>query len=156
LRRRSTPAGGGCGEAEAASLAGARGDVLGRLEFLHTLFATEALDTYRGLVYLRQVEELAKEVRGLASAPGEAAEVLRRAAEAVPSAKDEVEKTKAALRAGRLAEAAEGLLHVEMPRRSGSRWVAKAAGGVEEVVVLGREAEAMGRRISELSRGLRP
>jgi hypothetical protein len=30
------------------------GDVLGRLEFLHTLFATEALDTYRELRYLQQ------------------------------------------------------------------------------------------------------
>jgi hypothetical protein len=52
------------------------GGVLGRLEFLHSLFTTEALETYRGLVYLRQVEELAREVRGLASVPGEAAEAV--------------------------------------------------------------------------------
>jgi hypothetical protein len=127
------------------------GGVLGRLEFLHSLFATEALETYRGLVYLRHVEELAKEVRGLASVPGEVAELLRRAAKTVPAVKDEVEKTKAALKAGRLAEAAEGLLRVVNAAEEWEPRVAKAAGGVEEMVVLGREAEALGRKISELS-----
>jgi tetratricopeptide (TPR) repeat protein len=126
------------------------GDVLGRLEFMHALLATEALDTYRGLVYLRHVEELVKEVKSLASAPGVAEEVLRRAAEAVPSAKNDVEKTKAALKAGRLAEAAEGLLRVVNAAEEWEPRVAKAAGGVEEVVAVGREAEAAGRRISEL------
>jgi hypothetical protein len=127
------------------------GGVLGGLEFLHSLFATEALETYRGLVYLRQVGELAREVKGLASAPGEAAEVLRRAAEAVPAVKDEAEKTKAALKAGRLADAAEGLLRVVNAAGEWKPLTAKAAGGVEEVVAVGREAEAVGRRISELS-----
>ncbi len=126
------------------------GEVLSRLEFLHTLFATEALETYRGLVYLRQVEELAREVKGLASAPGVAEEVLRRVAEAVPSAKDEAEKAKAALRAGRWAEAAETLGRVEDVVKESRRWAAKAAGGVEEVVVLGREVVEYGRRVSEL------
>ncbi len=78
------------------------GEVLGRLEFLHTLFSTEALGTYRELRHLQNVEELAREVRGLAST---VAEVLT-------------------------AEAAEGL------RRAAA---------------LGRETEAVGRKISELS-----
>ncbi len=78
------------------------GEVLGRLEFLHSLFATEALNTYRELKHLQNVEELAREVKGLAST---VAEVLT-------------------------AEAAEGL------RRAAA---------------LGREAEAVGRKISELS-----
>jgi hypothetical protein len=127
------------------------GEVAGRLELLHSLFATEALNAYRELVYLRQVEELAKEVKGLASAPGVAEEALRRAAEAVPAVKDEAEKTKAALKAGRLADAAEGLLRVVNAAEEWKPRVAKAAGGVEEVVAVGREAEAVGRRISELS-----
>jgi hypothetical protein len=76
------------------------GEVLGRLELLHTLFSGEALETYRGLVYLRQVEELVKEVRGLASAPGEAAEVLRRAAEAVPTAKTQLRRRRRRLGPG--------------------------------------------------------
>jgi hypothetical protein len=127
------------------------GDVLGRLEFLHTLFSTEALNVYRELRHLQNVEELAREIKGLASAPGVAEEVLRRAAEAVPSARNDVEKTKAALGAGRLAEAAEGLLRVVNAAEEWEPRVAKAAGGVEEVVAVGREAGALGRRISELS-----
>jgi hypothetical protein len=127
------------------------GDVLGRLEFLHSLFATEALETYRGLRYLQRVEELLKEVKEAASAPGVAEEALRKAAEAVPAVKDEAEKTKAALKAGRLAEAAEGLLRVVNAAEEWEPQVAKAAGGVEEAAVLGREAAEYGRRIAELS-----
>jgi hypothetical protein len=127
------------------------GGVLGRLEFLHTLFTTEALDTYRELRHLQQVEELVKEVRDLASAPGEAAEVLKKAAEAVPAVRDEVEKTKAALRAGRLAEAVEAVGRVEEAAGEWVRLAADTVGGVEEVVAVGRDAEAVGRRISELS-----
>jgi hypothetical protein len=126
------------------------GEVAGRLEFLHSLFATEALNAYRELVYLRQVEELAREVRGLASAPGEAAEVLRRASEAVP-VKEEVEKIKAALRAGRWAEAAEAVGRVEDAARWWKSQNAEAVGKVEEVVALSREAGAVGGKISELA-----
>ena len=78
------------------------GEVLGRLEFLHTLFATEALGTYRELRHLQNVEELAREVKGLAST---VAEVL----------------------------------------------TAEAAEGIRRAAALGREAEAVGRKISELS-----
>jgi hypothetical protein len=125
------------------------GGVLGRLEFLYTLFTTEAFNTYRELMHLRQVEELVKEVRGLASAPEEAAEVLRRAAEAVP-VKEDVEKIKAALGAGRLAEALEGLFRVKDAADRWKQQTAEVAGGVAEVVALGREAAEYGRRISEL------
>ncbi|MFZ8807847.1 MAG: hypothetical protein ACO2PN_07050, partial [Pyrobaculum sp.] len=127
------------------------GEVLGRLEFLHSLFATEALETYRGLVYLRQVEELAREVKGPVSAPGVAEEVLRRTAEAVPSAKDDVEKAKAALRAGRLAEAAEALGRVEDAASWWRSQNAETVEGVRGAVVLGREAVEYGRRVSELA-----
>jgi hypothetical protein len=126
------------------------GEVLGRLEFLHSLFTTETLETYRGLVYLRQVEELAREVKGLASAPGVAEEVLRRAAEAVSAVKEDVEKMKTALKAGRWAEAAETVGHAEGVVKESKYWTARAAGGVEKIVILGHEAEAAGRKISEL------
>jgi hypothetical protein len=126
------------------------GDVLGRLEFLHTLFATEALNTYRELKYLQQVEELTREVKGLASAPREAAELLRRAADAVPTAKDTAVKTEEALRAGRLTEAAGPLSLVEGVVDENRLRSADAVSGVEEAVALGRSAEALGRRISEL------
>jgi hypothetical protein len=126
------------------------GEVLGKLELLHSLFATDALETYRGLVYLRQVEELVKEVRGLVSAPGEAAEVLRKAAEAVPLAKDVAEKAEAALRAGRLTEAAGLLSLVEGVVEENRRRAADVVSGVEEAVVLGRKAAEYGRRVSEL------
>jgi hypothetical protein len=125
------------------------GEVLGRLEFLTTLFSGETLEVYRGLVYLRQVEELTKEVKGLASMPGFAEELLRRAAEAAP-VKDEAEKVNAALKAGRWAEAAEGLTRVEETAREWKQQAAKTAGGVEEAVALGRQAEALDRKISEL------
>jgi tetratricopeptide (TPR) repeat protein len=126
------------------------GDVLGRLELLHTLFTPEALEVYRGLVYLRQVEELAREVKGLASAPGEAAELLRRAADAVPTAKDTAVKTEEALRAGRLTEAAGPLSLVEGVVEENRRRAADAVSGVEEAVALGRKAAEYGRRVSEL------
>jgi hypothetical protein len=125
------------------------GDALGGLEFLTTLFSGEALEMYRGLVYLRQVEELVREVKNLASAPGEVVELLRRAAEAAP-VKDEAEKAEAALRAGRLAEAAEPLSRVEGVVKENEHQAAKAVGGVEEVVVLGRKAAEYGRMVSEL------
>jgi hypothetical protein len=125
------------------------GEVLGRLEFLTTLFSGETLEVYRGLVYLRQVEELTKEVKGLASMPGFAEELLRRAAEAAP-VKDEAEKVNAALKAGRWAEAAEGLTRVEETAREWKQQAAKTAGGVEQAVALGRQAEALDRKISEL------
>jgi hypothetical protein len=125
------------------------GEVLGRLEFLTTLFSGEALEVYRGLVFLRHLEELTREVKGLASMPKEAAEVLRRAAEAAP-VKDEAEKVKAALRAGRWAEAAEGLTRVVNAAGEWKQHADKAAGGVEEAIALGRRAEALDRRISEL------
>jgi len=127
------------------------GEVLGRLEFLHSLFATEALETYRGLVCLRQVEELAKEVKGLAYAPGVAEEVLRRTAEAVLSAKDDVEKAKAALRAGRWAEAAGVLGRVEDAASWWRSQNAETVEGVRGAVVLGRETVEYGRRVSELA-----
>jgi hypothetical protein len=79
-----------------------------------------------------------------------AAEVLRKAAEAVPAAKDDVEKAKAALRAGRLAEAAEAVGRVEGVVKDSEYRAAEAAGGVEKMVVLGHAAEAAGRKISEL------
>jgi hypothetical protein len=126
------------------------GGVLGRLELLHSLFTTEALSTYRELMHLRQVGELAGEVRGLASAPVEAAEVLKRAAEVVPAVKEDVEKMKTALKAGRWAEAAETVGHVEGVVKEGEYWTARAAGGVERMVILGHEAEAADRKISEL------
>jgi hypothetical protein len=126
------------------------GEVLGRLELLYTLFAPEALETYRGLVYLRQVEELVKEVKGLSSAPREAAEVLRRAVEAAPAVKDAAEKAEAALRAGRWAEAVEPLGRVKKAAEERKSLAADAVSGVKEIVAVGREAEALGRRISEL------
>jgi len=86
----------------------------------------------------------------VAETPVNAAEVLRKAAEAVPAAKDDVEKAEAALRAGRWAEAAETVGRVEGVVKENKRWAAEAVGGVEEVVVLGREAKAVGGKISEL------
>jgi hypothetical protein len=85
-----------------------------------------------------------------AETPVNTAEVLRKAAEAVLAVKDEVEKARAALRAGRWAEAAEAVGRVEDAAR---RWKSRneeAVGKVEEVVALSREAGAVGRKISEL------
>ncbi len=126
------------------------GEVLDRLEYLHGLFTTETLEMYRGLVYLRQVEELAKEVKDLASASKVAEEVLRRTAEVLPAAKDEAEKAKTALRAGRWVEALEGLLRVKDTADKWEQQTADTAGGVEKIVVHGREAAEYSRRISEL------
>jgi hypothetical protein len=97
--------------------------------------------------------ELVERQRGLgevAETPVNVAEVLRRAAEAVPAVVGNVEKTKTALRAGRLAEAAEAVGHVEDAARWWKSLTAKAASRVEEVVALVREAEAVGGKISEL------
>jgi len=126
------------------------GEVAGRLEFLHTIFTTETLGTYRELVYLRQVEELVKEVKGLASAPGVAEEALRKAAEAVPIVKDTAVKAEAALRDRRWTEAAELLSLVEGVAKETSRRAADVVRGVEEAVDLGRKAAEYGRRVSEL------
>ncbi|MFZ8807925.1 MAG: hypothetical protein ACO2PN_07450, partial [Pyrobaculum sp.] len=126
------------------------GSVMGGLEFLHAIFTTETLGTYRELVYLRQVEELVKEVKKTASAPGEAAEVLRRAAEAVPTIKDAAEKAGAALRDKMWAEAAMTLSLVEGVVEENKRQAADAVNGVEEAVALGRKAAEYDKKMSEL------
>ncbi|NAZ34988.1 MAG: hypothetical protein GU356_12050 [Pyrobaculum sp.] len=126
------------------------GDVLSRLEFLHTIFTTETLGTYRELVYLRQVEGMVNEVKGLASAPGVAEEALRKAAEAVPAVKDTAVKAEAALRDRRWAEAAELLSLVKGVAEENNRQAADVVRGVEEAVDLGRKAAEYGRRVSEL------
>jgi len=92
-----------------------------------------------------------KRLGEVAETPVNAAEVLRKAAEVMPSAKDEVEKAKAALRAGRWAEAAEAVGRVEGVVKDSEYRAAEAAGGVERIVVLGHAAEAVGRKISELA-----
>ncbi|MFZ8807887.1 MAG: hypothetical protein ACO2PN_07260, partial [Pyrobaculum sp.] len=126
------------------------GGVMGGLEFLHAIFTTETLGTYRELVYLRQVEELVKEVKKTASAPGEAAEVLRRAAEAVPTIKDAAEKAGAALRDKMWAEAAMTLSLVEGVVDDSKRKAAGVVNGVEEAVALGRKAAEYDKKMSEL------
>jgi hypothetical protein len=126
------------------------GSVMGGLEFLHAIFTTEALGTYRELVYLRQVEELVKEVKKAVSTPGNAEEVLRKAAEAVPKVKDAAEKAEAALRDKMWAEAAEPLSRVENAAKERESRVADAVGGVKEIVDLGRKAAEYDKKVAEL------
>ncbi|MFZ8807062.1 MAG: hypothetical protein ACO2PN_03025, partial [Pyrobaculum sp.] len=126
------------------------GEVAGRLELLHAIFTTETLGTYRELVYLKQVEELVKEVKKTASAPRDAEEVLRRAAEAVPTVKDAAEKAGAALRDKMWAEAAMTLSLVEGVVEENKRKAADAVNGVEEAVALGRKAAEYDKKVAEL------
>ncbi|MFZ8841557.1 MAG: hypothetical protein ACO2PM_22085, partial [Pyrobaculum sp.] len=100
---------------------------------------------------LAELVERQRRLGEVAETPVNTAEVLRKAAEAVPSAKDEAEKAKAALRAGRWAEAAEAVGRVEGVVKDSEYRAAEAAGGVEKMVVLGHAAEAAGRKISELA-----
>jgi hypothetical protein len=99
---------------------------------------------------LAELVERQRRLGEVAETPVNAAEVLRRAAEVVPAVVGDVEKSKAAFRAGRWAEAAEDLSRVERAAGEWESLTAKAAGGVERIVVLGREAAAVGGKISEL------
>jgi len=99
---------------------------------------------------LAELVERQRRLGVVAETPVNAAEILQKAAEVVPAAKDEVEKAKAALRAGRWAEAAEDLSRVERAAGEWESLTAKVAGGVGRIVVLGREAAAVGGKMSEL------
>jgi len=139
------------------------GEVVGRLEFLHTLFSTEALNVYRELRHLQNVEELAREVKGLASTvaevlTAEAAEGVRRAAavgreaEAVGRKISELSSRAEALNADVVKAALEAAVNRDYSRAFSLIDAAERA--VKERLAASGDVESLARTLERL--GLEP